>query len=188
MSKKGGSPPPAPDPVATAKAQGQANKEAIYASANVDSPNLYGPAGSVTYVKNADGVPTAQYTNLTPVGQATFDTQQGIGLTMARNARNIVNSIGAQPFTLDGMPYDPRSYAVNQNFPQFQPQYAPAPRGPGGGFGFGFRPQPGAATGSPGMEQPPAGAAWRGNTQYQQDPNLAPFLMSWLLGQKGPQA
>lgn len=74
MGKKISAPPPI-DVEKTAAAQSQANKEAVYASADVSSANQFTPWGSVTYDKDERGVPLAQYTNLTPGSQYVFDQQ-----------------------------------------------------------------------------------------------------------------
>ncbi len=74
MGKKISAPPPI-DVEKTAAAQAAANKEAVYASADVSSANQYSPWGAVTYVKDDRGVPLEQHTNLTPGTQYIFDQQ-----------------------------------------------------------------------------------------------------------------
>lgn len=89
MGKKSSpSPPPAPDPVAIANAQTAANKEAIYASADVNSYNQYTPYGSVTYQKDNNGVPQSQTVKLNPTSQAAFDQSQQIALDLMGRAQN----------------------------------------------------------------------------------------------------
>lgn len=89
MGKKSSpSPPPAPDPVAIANAQTSANKEAIYASADVNSYNQYTPYGSVTYQKDNNGVPQSQTVSLNPTSQAAFDQSQQIALDLMGRAQN----------------------------------------------------------------------------------------------------
>lgn len=86
MGKK--STPSAPDPYATAAAQSQANKDAVYASADVNSYNQYTPYGSVTYTKNDQGVPTAQYVNLSAPQQQILDSQNQLGVDLSNQALN----------------------------------------------------------------------------------------------------
>lgn len=110
MGKKSPSVPAAPDPVATAQAQAQANKEALQESARLNSVNLYGPSGSVTYGFNADGTPHSQYTQLTPQGQWLYDAQQGIAGQLMQQAYNRTQQIPTNAFSLANTPYDPNGY------------------------------------------------------------------------------
>jgi hypothetical protein len=61
MGKKSGpAAPAAPDPVATAQAQGQYNKDAAITQANLNRIDQYTPQGSITYSQigtNSDGTP-----------------------------------------------------------------------------------------------------------------------------------
>ena len=70
--------PPAPDPVKTAEAQTQSNKETAIANANLNRFNQFGPQGSVTWKvtgTNPDGTPIyEQYNNLNPTEQGIYDT------------------------------------------------------------------------------------------------------------------
>src|SRR3972149_3276624 len=84
MAKKtASSPPPAPDPAATAQAQGAANREAAIATARLNQINEVSPYGSLTYTptgQTTDGI--AQYqrtTTLDPAEQQMLDRQRAIG-------------------------------------------------------------------------------------------------------------
>lgn len=121
MSKKA----PAPDPVATANAQAQANIQAAQASASMNSPNIYTPSGSVTYQRDANGVPTSQHVNLNPTQQNIFDRQQNIADDLAEQAQTRVSGITTDPFTLSSMPHDPRGYDVAGNVTKFNPGSLP---------------------------------------------------------------
>lgn len=72
--------PAAPDPVATANAQTQSNKDTALYNAGINRPDQYTPYGSQTYNylgNNADGSPHYRSDiNFTPLGQSIFDQQQ----------------------------------------------------------------------------------------------------------------
>lgn len=88
--KGGGSPPAAPDPAATARAQGLANKEAVLESAKVNQINTVGPSGSVTFSGEIGGPDRTQTTTLTPEGQRIFNAQQGIAGDLSEFAQGYV--------------------------------------------------------------------------------------------------
>lgn len=98
--------PKPPDPTTTANAQWDFTKNALNYSANANTPNLYTPFGSVTYQKDANGMPTSQTVSLDPTQQQTLDTQRqaSLGLTQAAvdQLRNLPNS----PFTLSSLGID----------------------------------------------------------------------------------
>ena len=104
MGKKSPSPPPAPDPVATANAQAAANKEAVETSYKLASYDRFGPGYSLTYDKNAQGVPTAQYVNLDPTQQALFDQQQQLGLDILTRGSQLSSGIPTDAFNPTGLP------------------------------------------------------------------------------------
>lgn len=122
MGKKS---PSVPDPVATANAQTQTNIASAQASAAMNSPNIYTPSGSVTYQRDSKGVPTSQHVNLNPTQQNIFDRQQNIADDLAEQAQTRVNGITTDPFTLTGMPNDPRGYDVAGNLGEFNPTNLP---------------------------------------------------------------
>lgn len=120
-------PPPAPDPAATARAQGAANKEAIVESARVNAVDISGPFGRTYYRRNADGTPAEQITQLTQPAQNIYDGQMGVAQKLTDTAVNRVQGLPQGPFTLDGVPYDPRNVNTN-NMPTYQRNVESAPR------------------------------------------------------------
>lgn len=112
--KGGGSPPPPPDPVATANAQGAANREAALASLETSMIGQQTPYGSLSYEKIGEtekGNP--QYraiTTLSPEQQQLLNLQnQGSinlgNLGVAQLGR--INDAVSQPFSYAGMPDAP---------------------------------------------------------------------------------
>lgn len=114
MGKKTPKAPTPADPVALAAAQGQANKDAIRESAKVNAVDIFGPDGSTTYNRNPDGTPMAQVTTLNPVAQQAYNGQQQIALDLTGRAQNAVNAAPNTPFTLNGVPFDPRNFDASQ--------------------------------------------------------------------------
>lgn len=93
--------PEAPDPVATAQAQGEANLEAAIASALLNQQNVVGPEGTVQYQQTGQRtvggqiVPTfTRTTTLTPEAQAQFEAQQQLGLGLTNLAQEQTGRIG----------------------------------------------------------------------------------------------
>lgn len=79
--KGGGSPPPAPDPMATANAQTASNIQTANANADLNRVSQYGPYGQVVYspagTTYENGQPITQWaqtTTLSPAEQGLFDT------------------------------------------------------------------------------------------------------------------
>ena len=81
MGKDAPSPPPAPDYVGAAKAQGVENLEAARATAKLGNPNVYSPYGNQTVTYEGD-VPTVTQT-LTPQAQETLSAQQKVQTGLA---------------------------------------------------------------------------------------------------------
>lgn len=98
MSKKA---PSAPDPVATAQAQGQANADAVRESAKVNSINQYSPYGSITYQKDANGVPISQTTSLTPLQQQALDQQNQLATILGGKALGQSQFLPSDKYSLD---------------------------------------------------------------------------------------
>ena len=97
----GGSAPAAPDPAATARAQGLANKEAVYESARVNQINSVNPQGSVTYSGEIGSPDRTQTTSLNPEAQRIFDAQQGVAGDLTNFANQYVPRVAdslSQPF------------------------------------------------------------------------------------------
>lgn len=100
--KGGGSAPQAPDPYKTADAQAQAFVKAAKESSALNNLNQYMPYGSVTYLRDAEGVPYAQQVNLTPEAQSAFNAQQALQANLSGAAANLASQIPSGPFTLPG--------------------------------------------------------------------------------------
>jgi hypothetical protein len=81
MGKDAPSPPPAPDYVGAAQAQGVANVEAARATAKLSNPNVYSPYGAQTVTYEGD-VPTVTQT-LTPESQKILEAQNATKLGLA---------------------------------------------------------------------------------------------------------
>jgi hypothetical protein len=122
--KGGGSAPAPPDPVATANAQGAANKDAALASLETSMIGQQGPYGSLRYEKiGTSEAGNPQYraiTELSPEQQQLLNLQnQGSlnlgNLGIAQLGR--INDSVSQPFSYDGMPAAP---VLNDDFIQSQ--------------------------------------------------------------------
>lgn len=88
MGKSAPSPPPAPDYVGAAQAQGVANKDAAVSTASLSNPNMYTPYGNqtVSYANTGpDGNPQPTVTqSLTPDAQRTLNAQQAVQYGLAQ--------------------------------------------------------------------------------------------------------
>lgn len=100
----GKSAPKAPDPYATAAAQTQANTAATRESAKLNAVDQYGPYGSTTYQRAADGVPVSQTVSLAPGVQGAFDNQVAIANQLTGKAGQLVNQIPTGPMDVSGLP------------------------------------------------------------------------------------
>lgn len=111
MGKKSGpAAPAAPDPVATAAAQGAANREAAITQANLNRINQVTPEGSLRYSiegYNADGTP--QYTQTqtySDAEQRKYDQQNQVAFALNDTAVDNISRVRqaqATPFTYNGM-------------------------------------------------------------------------------------
>ena len=174
MGKKSPSVPTPPDPQRMISSQAKADQDALRESARINSVNLYGPSGSVTYGFRKDGTPHSQYTQLTPQGQWLYDAQQGIAGDLMNKAYGSLQGVPNQPFSLSNMPYDPTQYntagyatfnpisygvgaPASQTFPGWQNQ-APTPDffGGQGNYDYVNNTLGGALGGKGGSSQPPA--------------------------------
>ena len=100
---KESSPPPAPDYVGAAYAQGTANVDAARASAKLSNPNVYTPYGSQTVTYNGD-VPTVTQ-SLNPTSQRTLDAQQAVQYQLANQGQKgagIASNVLDKPFNFGG--------------------------------------------------------------------------------------
>lgn len=86
----GKSSPKAPDPVATAQAQGAANEQAARTTAKLNNPDTYGPGGTVTHGYGVDGDKdhVEVHTNLSPAQQQIYDNQTNMGITTSGAAND----------------------------------------------------------------------------------------------------
>ncbi len=105
MGKSSPSPPPAPDYVGAAQAQGVANKDAAIATSLLSNPNVYGPYGNQTFVGGEDGTRPTVTQSLTPEAQATLTKQQEVQHQLANlggqgvaTAQNVMGT----PFSFGG--------------------------------------------------------------------------------------
>lgn len=112
MGKSVPSPPPAPDPVATANAQGASNKETAIAQGRLNAVNQNSPYGTVTYTEtpnpNDPSVPNfTQNVTFSPQQQSLYNTGLGIEQQAANTAgqalSNVQNTLSS-PFSLSGLP------------------------------------------------------------------------------------
>lgn len=123
MGKKSPSVPAAPDPVATANAQGAANKETAYwntAMGNVDQTTPY---GSIKYTDSSNGVynpnqaPKFSSTvTLSPEQQALLDSQQSNDLALQQlgtDQMGRINSAVSTPYSFGGIANAPTQEDVN---------------------------------------------------------------------------
>lgn len=100
----GSSPPPAPDPVATAQAQGAANKEAVYESARVNQINEQTPYGGVTWTGEIGSPDRTRTTTLTPSQQIQLNQQNQLGENLGAMAIQRAGQIETDPLSFDGLP------------------------------------------------------------------------------------
>lgn len=118
--------PAAPDPVATANAQGVQNRAAAVTQANLNRIDQYTPQGSITYDQigtHADGTPQYRQTQkLSPEQQALYDQQNQVAQSLGGLALNNVQRVAdvqATPFSFDGM--QPRQTVSNPGATQRSP-------------------------------------------------------------------
>jgi hypothetical protein len=101
-SSGGGSAPQAPDPVATSQAQADAYIKSAKESSKLNNLAQYTPYGTITFDKDAEGVPIAQRVQLTPQQQAAFDAQTGLQGTLSNAAALLAGSVPTSAFSLPG--------------------------------------------------------------------------------------
>lgn len=127
MGSGGGSQPAAPDPYQTAQAQTDANKSAIQESYKDAAIDQYAPWGSTTYSRDANGMPIAQNTNLSPAGQQYYDTSSALTNALAGKAATLASYIPTNAFSLSGIPGVPQGLDYSSlssiNSPNLQTGY-----------------------------------------------------------------
>lgn len=122
MGKKSGpSPPPAPDPYATAAAQTAENRDTAIANAELNRVNQYTPWGNLVYNvtgTNADGTPIyTQTQTLSPAQQQQLDMQNQLALALGGFANQQLGRVSTAintPFNFNGAPSQVSSINLNQ--------------------------------------------------------------------------
>lgn len=107
MGKSSPSPPPAPNPSQQIAAQSAANKEAVDESAKVNAVDQTTPYGTVTYQKDANGLPTSQVTTLAPGQQQQLDQQTALSNALLGKASGEVQYLPTDQFTTANLPQQP---------------------------------------------------------------------------------
>lgn len=138
MGKKSGSAPAAPDPVATASAQGSSNRDTAIAQSRLNQVDEYTPYGQSIFTQTGDPVDGIQRfrrdTTLSPDQQALSDQQSAISGQLQTIAGDQVNRVGtslAAPFSYAGMPGAPqadsaaRQQTIDSLYGQFQSRLDP---------------------------------------------------------------
>ncbi len=110
------SPPPAPDPAATARAQGTINKETAIAQTRLNQVDEYTPYGASVFTPTGSPIDGIQRfrrdTTLDPAQQAIVDQQTAISgklNTLAVDQMGRVGTSLATPFSYSGMPSAPKA-------------------------------------------------------------------------------
>jgi len=104
------SPPPAPDYVGAAVAQGVANKEAAIATGKINNPNVINPYGTQKVTWNAD-IPTVVQ-KLSPEQQKLYTTKTAGQQLLASGALTLggqANAAMANPLSFSGAPAAPKA-------------------------------------------------------------------------------
>lgn len=101
--------PPPPDPYATAAAQSAANKEAVRETALVNQIGTQGPWGRTYYTGKVGSPDRTQVTELNPVAQQAFNSQQDIARQLAGYGQQLAGQVAQGPAQLDfnGLPAAP---------------------------------------------------------------------------------
>lgn len=108
MGKK--SQPSAPDPAATAAAQGAANKEAVQESAKDTQINQVSPYGSLTYTGEVGSPDRTATTTLSPEQQKIYDQQNSVATGLGDVAKGLVGQVPTSPLNFDNIPGIPQNY------------------------------------------------------------------------------
>lgn len=114
LGKNDSKPPPAPDPAATAQAQGSENRKAAIATARLNQINEVTPFGSLTYEptgKKVDGIRQFQRTvELSPEQEKLLGLEQGINEQIYNLGSDQLGRIGeaiSDPLSLENLPDRP---------------------------------------------------------------------------------
>tara|TARA_R110000824_G_scaffold394108_1_gene593708 strand:+ start:891 stop:1787 length:897 start_codon:yes stop_codon:yes gene_type:complete len=138
MGKSAPSAPAAPDPAATAAAQGAVNKETAIAQTRLNQVDEYTPYGQSTYSPTGEEIDGIQQfrrdTTLNPEQQAIVDQQTAISGDLNRFAGDQIGRVEgslATPFSYDGMPAAPqadsaaRQQTIDSLYGQYQSRLDP---------------------------------------------------------------
>ena len=118
--------PQAPQPVNAGQiigAQSAANKDAVRESVKVNAIDEFSPYGSLTYERDAEGLPTSRTTQYSPGGQQVFDKQQQLANTLAGYANNQAGFIPQSQFSLEGLPQSPNVNDFSADRDKFERAY-----------------------------------------------------------------
>lgn len=117
--------PAAPDPMKTAQAQTQQNKDAAVAQANLNRIDQYTPQGNSTYSQvgtNADGTPKyAQTTTYSADEQKKYDQANQVAIALNGLASNNIDRVAqtqSKDFNFDGM--TPQVTSIGGGLPGLQ--------------------------------------------------------------------
>ncbi len=92
------------DPAAAARAQGEANKEAVRESAKVNQINEVTPWGDLFYSGEIGESDRTRTTSLTPPGQNQLDIMNRIAQALGYKAEGLAGGVNSDPFSLSGLP------------------------------------------------------------------------------------
>jgi hypothetical protein len=96
--------PQPPNPYATAAAQTQANREAVYDSARVNQINEVGPTGSRIWAGEIGSPDRTVTTTMSPAEQAKYDLMNRAIMGAGSHVENRLGQITDEKFSLDGAP------------------------------------------------------------------------------------
>ena len=138
MGKKSPKAPAAPDPAATAAAQGAINRETAIAQARLNQYDEVTPYGSSTYTptgKTIDGIDQyVRTTTLDPAQRAIVDEQAGTSLAMEQLAGDQLGRVSenlSTPYSYEGIPAAPladagaRQQVIDSLYDQYKSRLDP---------------------------------------------------------------
>ena len=137
MGKSSPRAPAAPDPYATAAAQGAMNKETAETQARLNRVNEYTPYGSSVYSNTEGGDGSSDYTRTTtldPAQQAIVDQQTGISSQLNELAGDRITRVEgslSDPYSYEGMPDAPvadaaaRQQTIDAMYNQYESRLNP---------------------------------------------------------------
>lgn len=163
--------PQAPDPVATANAQGAVNKDALVTAAQLNQINQTGPLGNISYSGGIGSPDRTQTTTLSPELQRLLSGQSNVSnsLTDLANTR-----LAGAPQDAFSLPNNPTQYiSGNAGYKTSTPTFTGASGGPiATSFDSGGQVQRGVNTNFAGQAKQAQDANYASQTQYL-DPQFA---------------